>query len=351
MATKPEIPQEEIDLGTLFGQIGKMFSNFFAFFGNIFKSIYHFCIIFLLFLRKNIIVLGIATLLGAIVGYILSLNQKPVFTAEMTVEANYGVASQLYKQIDVINDLVANKDTTEIARLFDIPISETSWLSGFSMEPIEPEKQRLKAYDAYMQETDTIYTREFEFNDYQQRLDDKDLSFFKIQANSIEPDNFKIYTNGLIKMAKTDYYINRKNKKLGELTFAQEEIRDNIYQLDSLRKRYNEVALIHAKKEGKDPSNLNFSTSNAVQRNFDMELNSHSLNLLEELDKINKKIERHDRIIEVSSDFGNAVKNTSLLIKGWFKYAVLGFILALLVLSGINFNRYLSNYENKVLEK
>ena len=49
MATKPNIPEEEIDLGTLFNQIGKMFSSFFAFIGNIFKSIYHYLILLILF--------------------------------------------------------------------------------------------------------------------------------------------------------------------------------------------------------------------------------------------------------------------------------------------------------------
>jgi len=350
MSTKPNIPEEEIDLGTLFNQIGKMFSNFFAFIGNIFNSIYHYGIIFLLFIRKNIIFLGLATLIGGIVGYLLSLNQESVYTSEMEVEASYGSANQLYKQIGVVNNLIADKDTIKIAELFDIPVSQTAWVSGFTIEPIEPEKQKYLAYDRYMQETDTIYTRDFKFEDFVKRFKDKDLRSYKIIGMATRPENFQIFTNGFIKFVETEFYISLKNEKLSDLNFSREEYKKDVSQLDSLRKLYKEVALLKAREQNNDAANLNLTTSNLNYKNFDMDLYQYSFILIRSLEELNKKIAEHDNILDISTDFGIAIERIGLINKSWFKYAVFGFILALLVLYGIQFNRYLNNYKKKLVK-
>ena len=49
MSTNNRNNEEEVDLGSLFVIIGKGFSNFFNFIGSIFKGIFHFTIILLLF--------------------------------------------------------------------------------------------------------------------------------------------------------------------------------------------------------------------------------------------------------------------------------------------------------------
>lgn len=350
MSTKPNIPEEEVDLGTLFSQIGKMFSNFFDFIGNIFKSLYHYLILFLLFVKKNVLVLGLATLIGAIAGFIVDFDKEPVYRAEMEVETAYGSANQFYKQIAVVNSLIANEDSVKIAQLFDIPSDQTRWISGFSIEPIEPLKQKLLAYDLYMQETDTIYTRGFEYADFEKRLDEKDLRFYKVTGNGSKPGDFRIFTKGFKKLVETEFYINLKDKTLGHLSFIHEEVKDNIYQLDSLRQQYKEVAILQAKKQNTDAASLNLSTSNTAPRNLDMDINNYSLRLMQELEIINEKIVRSDSILNITSDFGPTSEYDSLIEKNWIKYGVLGFVLALLFISGLHFNRYLNNYEKRLVK-
>ncbi|MFL3661813.1 MAG: hypothetical protein ACI6PN_08690, partial [Polaribacter sp.] len=65
--------QEEVDLGSLFVIIGKGFSNFFNFIGTIFKGIFHFLIIVLIFLKKNYKPISTAALIGLIAGFALEM--------------------------------------------------------------------------------------------------------------------------------------------------------------------------------------------------------------------------------------------------------------------------------------
>ena len=67
--------EEEVDLGSLFVIIGKGFSNFFNFIGNIFKGIFRLIISILIFLKTNIVKIGIAALIGGVLGVFLEAKQ------------------------------------------------------------------------------------------------------------------------------------------------------------------------------------------------------------------------------------------------------------------------------------
>ena len=63
MAKQP-IPQDgEVDLGSLFKIIGKGFRNLFNAIGGFFRTLGHFIVLCLLFLRNNALKLGISALL------------------------------------------------------------------------------------------------------------------------------------------------------------------------------------------------------------------------------------------------------------------------------------------------
>ena len=68
---------EEVDLGKLFQVIGKGFKNLFNSIGSFLKAILHYIILTLIFFKKNVIVIGGATILGFISGYLLEMN-KPI---------------------------------------------------------------------------------------------------------------------------------------------------------------------------------------------------------------------------------------------------------------------------------
>jgi hypothetical protein len=347
MSTNPNLNNEEVDLGSLFSQVGKAFSSFFSSIGRLFKSIFHAIIIFLLFLRKNIIPLGVATVLGVLLGVFMQKTKKEVYTSSMTIKANYSSAQKLYKELDYINALITEKDSVKIADMLGVKPTEASKLTLFSIEPIELNKQLLKSYDHYMQKTDTIYTRDFTFDDYRKRVDMKDVRFHQIDVESTIPDIFKKIETGLLNLASNNYYVQLHKSKIEELRFKKDELLHNIAQLDSIRKQYKEVALLQA-KNGSKSTDVSFSNKSNTERNYDMDLYYMSLRLLKELDAVNVELIDNENLVNVESEFTYGTLKKSIASKLWFKYGAFGFLLVLFVLVALKVNTFLSNYEKKL---
>ena len=61
--------EQEVDLVPVFVWIGDGIKGFFRAIGNFFKAIGHAFILFLIFLQKNIILIGAFVVLGIVLGY------------------------------------------------------------------------------------------------------------------------------------------------------------------------------------------------------------------------------------------------------------------------------------------
>ena len=96
MSTDQKNNEEEVDLGSLFVIIGRGFSNFFNFIGNIFKGIFHALIVTLVFLKLHIVKIGIAALIGGILGVFLEVKKTDNFQSELLLEPNFKSTRQLY---------------------------------------------------------------------------------------------------------------------------------------------------------------------------------------------------------------------------------------------------------------
>ncbi len=244
MATQPTNPQEEIDLGSLFSQLGKMFSSLFNAIKGLFTSSFHYGILLLLFLRKNIIMLGIATLIGGILGFSFQNKKEITYSSKMFVETNYLSANRLYNQIDYINNLITDGDSIKIKTILGVSSSTAAQLTGFTIEASNPLKQSLLEYDTYMQETDTVYTRGFEYQDYKKRISNQDLRYHMVTVNGKVATGFEGLKTGIKNLVENDYYKEMRKVKLQELHFAKQELETNIHQLDSLRKQYKTVGWV-----------------------------------------------------------------------------------------------------------
>ena len=146
--TEQNIPQDgEVDLGSLFKIIGKGFNNLFNAIGQFFKSIFHYLVLLLLFLRNNAVKLGIAIFIGAAIGLYLDLTQPKLYSSTMIVEPNFKSAQQLYKNINFYHELIKQKDSNLLAQTFNISVNEASKLKGFYIEPIRNENEKYQLFD------------------------------------------------------------------------------------------------------------------------------------------------------------------------------------------------------------
>ncbi|MFT7250358.1 MAG: hypothetical protein ACI9FW_000068 [Flavobacterium sp.] len=112
---------QEIDLG----QLSKKIGNFFQ---TLIDSFFE----FILFLKRNIIIIAALFILGVVLGYFLDKKTK-VYDHEIVVLPNFGSVDYLYSKINLINSKIKEGDTVFLK---SIGIKEPKKLDLVEVEPI-----------------------------------------------------------------------------------------------------------------------------------------------------------------------------------------------------------------------
>lgn len=112
---------QEIDLGQVFKKIG-------GFFQSIVDSLFD----FILFSKKNIIIIGVLFIAGAVLGFLTDTNNKS-YSNEIIVTPNFGSVDYLYSKIELLNSKKAEKDTLFLNKL---GFKDIKNLGKIKIEPI-----------------------------------------------------------------------------------------------------------------------------------------------------------------------------------------------------------------------
>ena len=88
MSTDQKNNEEEVDLGSLFVIIGRGFSNLFNFIKGIFTGISHSVIKALVFLKKNFRPIGIAVIIGGVIGGVKEFHEEDLFYSQLVLVFN-----------------------------------------------------------------------------------------------------------------------------------------------------------------------------------------------------------------------------------------------------------------------
>ena len=123
MSTDQKNNEEEVDLGSLFVIIGRGFSNLFNFIKGIFTGIFLSAIKVLIFLKKNFRPIGIAVIIGGVIGGVKEFHKEDLFYSQLVLEPNFKSTRQLYNNVNYYNDLVKQKDTAILQKIFNLEMS------------------------------------------------------------------------------------------------------------------------------------------------------------------------------------------------------------------------------------
>lgn len=340
-----QLQEEEVDLGNLFKVIGKGIKNFFNFIGDLLKSIFHYFILILVFLKNHALKLGLALFIGFIIGFILHKLEPKSYVSNMIVETNYGSGVQLYKQINYLNNLVNKKDSVSLANALGINTNEAAKISGLKVSVFNPERSLYSAYDEYLKNTDTIFTRNFKFEDFKKRVDKHDLRFHQIKVSSELNNIFTKLTPEITQLVENDYYKSKRDIKLNEINQKLAVLNKNLMQIDTLRKTYKEVSL---KEAGKLSGASTIEISKSVTENNinDIKLFETSNEILNNINETNIDKIRKNKIINIISDFDKiGVPDKNITHKKYFQFAILFFGLMLGWILFRKLNKYLSTYK------
>ena len=345
--SKENISSDEVDLGNLFKIIGKGIQNFFNAIGRFFAALYHYFILFLLFLRNNAMKLGLATLIGAGVGLYFDLTKPAVYSSKMTVEPNFKSTQQLYNNIDFYHELVQQKNTASLAKSLNISEVEASKLKGFYIEQVKNENEKYEAFNRFVREVDTALVENISIKDFKKGFSGFDYKYHEIIVKSTNSVIFSKLGSPIVNSLENNLYY-KNLKRINDQNFLQNQqvLVKSLSEIDTLRKIYNEVLLTEAKKM---ESGTSITLAQGVKKTEEVALFNKSLKLNEELISNNTEKAKVTEILNVVSTFSEiGVKERGVYKKYTFKIGALFFILMLLITLLRQLNSYLINYKKNI---
>ena len=180
---------------------------------------------------------------------------------------------------------------------------------------------------------------------FKKAFTDYDYRYHKITVKSNNNRIFEKLRDPIVSSVGNNAYF-KNQKKINDENLLQNEmvLRKSLLEVDSLRKIYNEVLVLEAKKA---ETGTSITLAEGAKKTGELELFSESLLLNKELIENNREKAETTEIINVVSDF---TKSGSKEREWYKKYTfILGLGFGLLMLLAILFgglNRYLLNYKN-----
>ncbi|MDC9724256.1 MAG: hypothetical protein PSN34_16015, partial [Urechidicola sp.] len=348
------VKEEEIDLGKLFSLIGNAFSKLFSFIGNLLKGVFHYLVILLIFLKENILKIGISIILGASIGFVLDYITPPSYTYDMIIEPNYKSIDQIYEKTEYYNVLVSNKDSMILKESFNISYKSANSIVGFELNPYETRKDQILAYDAFLKTTDTLTHEYFTFNDFiSDRVSKFDSKRYIYRITSTSP-NMELFGDEILAdIEKNPTIQKRKRIQLSTLKLDSIAARLALREIDSLRNLYKKVTLLEVEKEVSPNSSstyLDFSKESKSNNN-DLELFKISKSLNADLVEIESKKETSEDIINVITTFNSSGKKEGVFYetKMFLLGRLFGGIMLIFILLK-KLNGYLTRYKEQILD-
>ena len=334
---------EEIDIGRLFQLIGRGFTKLFNAIGNLLKNLLKALIFILLFIRKHFVKFAIAAVIGFFVGY-FSEGTARTYKSEMVVSANFNSIFQLYNNITNYNNLVLQKDTVGLAKLFNIDKAEAASLKAFEINPIITENEKLSLLDKFVKKADTTSVKLIDASVYLNSLTKYNYKNHKITVNSTKNDVFKKLESTIIdNLSKNKYFKNQKKTFDNNIAFEDRDLKAQLAQIDSLRNTYKQVLLKEAEK-GTPTTRIDLSSKSNNKAN-EIELFKIQKDINTRLKEINTlKVEEGDIINKVSG-FSSVGTKLSIIRRAPGLYAMYLVGLTLVVILLFELNKYLKNYK------
>ena len=336
--------QDEVDIRFLFVIIGKGFSNFFNFIANIFKGIFHLFISMFIFLKENSIKIGVALIVGLVLGLFLEINKKVSYASDLLVSPNFQSARQLYNNVNYYNDLVLQKDTLKIAETFNIDKETAASIKEFTIVPVKNTSDLINSYNEFVTSVDTLTLRDYTFKDFSLSFTDLNYHLHQVHVIASKNDIFDKLGEVILSSVVQNEYFNRVKELNNEnLDRTDALIRNNLGQTDSLRKVYMQVMLEEAKKESTGTS-IDLGGQKSATK--ELALFETNRNLNEDLsDVVRDKSDKYE-VINVISNFqpiGYEIKGVTANYA--FILGALGAGLMILFLLLVKFNLFLTNYK------
>ena len=353
-----DLPQpqqsEEVDLGQLFKLIGNAFDRFFKFVSSIFNKLFLAFVWMVFFVKKHIIKLVIAGVVGIGLGVLLEKTSDPVYKSYITVKQNYATGEDLYNSINYYNDLVKQQDTSTLSKTIGIKVTEAASILGFDIESIITENQKLKEFDSYLKTLDSTLASKVEYETYLENSKDYTHKYQQLTIQATERNNFKIVFDKIVSNINNNEYFKREQEKdTLELTNELLALNEALEKSKSLQEIYKKVLESPLEKKDGTQNSITIKSVEEESKTKEFELYKSDLEIRQRLvENKKKKEDKKQDIIEIISsnqDSGAIDDRKELLglsVSAKLFYGFIFTLLTFIVLLGMQFIKFLERYKN-----
>lgn len=341
---------EEINLFELFGFFENKIKGVFKLIFSGIKSIFDVFISFLQVLQQHFVKVTIAIIVAFGIGYTYDMYKPKVYASKMIVKPLFDSKYQLVTNIKYYNELVGNKEIDKLTGIFDLTEEEAKSLTGFDIKDgPESEKGKTRLFNRFMKSLDSTAAATVTYEGFVDDINIYDASLYEIEVKSTINNVFGKLSKGFKKTFLSDDY-SKENKRKKDTLFKLKKtsIKKSLEDIDSLKN-------VYIKELSKDKiqtvellgsSAIKLSDEHEKTKEFEMLklqiTEQNKLTILEE------EAIKENRLFEVISDFQLIGSVDGVLFnKMKFMFPIAAFILALLGLFGMKFNRFVANYNKK----
>lgn len=342
-----ETKEDDVDIAQLFALIGKGITSFINFIIILFKTVFEWFLLLLLFIRGNLNKMLLAALVGGCMGAIYQYVIKDVqYESSMTVEPNFGSTVQLYKNIDYYLSLVKQDDFERLAASLNISQEEAENISWIEVEPYSNENQLLLSYKSFISELDSNAVKHIKYKTFASEQPIESFRYHIVRVTSKDKFIFKKLESPIINsVISNSYYDKVKNTAYNNLIRKKSALESSMLELDSLRNLYKQVMLAESVKEN---SGTNIFMSETGGGTKEVDVFDKYMVMNEELIEVNTQLTAENEVVNVVSSF-NAV---GMKVKIWYKnFAVIGliggFVFMFLIISIRKLDQHLLTYKNQ----
>ncbi len=337
---------DEIDIIQFFSYLGRGFRNFLDSILNFFKWLFHVFISLLILIQKNLVYFIIAAAVGFIGGGVFDHTKPVTYEASMIVQPNYSSTEQLYNNINYYNELATSKDSVALGEVIGISSTEAGAIKSITIEPSINKAQKLRLYDEFIKELDTLTRQSFDYEDFEKNLTDYDAVYHKVTVVSKKSTVAKEIEEEIItSVSENNFFKLQNNVQEANIKFQDSIYKKQLVAIDSLQSVYKKALLATANKtnQGTNISLSEGQTQGGTQPQI--QLLAQVDELRENLVSLNKEKVKLQNIVNVLAEFPERGTKVNAITKSWkliFPVIFIGLLFVFLLL--VELNKFLKKY-------
>jgi len=351
----PQNNSEEVDLGQLFKMIGNLFDRFFRFVGNIFNKLFLAFVWCVFFVKKHIVIIIIAGILGFGYGYLKEHRAQPIYKSSVIIKQNYSTGENLYNTINYYNGLLKQKDYINLANELSVDTTYISSIISFGVEALISENERLVHFNNYTKKLDSTLASTIEYKAYIENVKEYVYETQQLTINSLANDNFNTVFDAIVNSLNSNSFFKREQTKdLEQLERRKLAIENALAESDSLQIIYKKVLEKPLEAQKGSQTSITIEGSDEKNKTKEYELYRSDIELRRELVTIEREKQNKQFIVEILSNTPNrgfidsSIKFLGKSFSPRVFFAIFFTFVFFTFLLFLRFIKFLEKYKNKV---